>query len=155
MQPFFCPRLGAGETFQFWSDDWSGNQRFSQIFPRLYALSLDPDESVSRAWQDAWTPALREAMSDQRVADFLRLQEHIADRRPSEGNDVWIWSKQRFSARAVYSPPSGASEGGGPGIYTPVATGVEKLPSFEDTGLCLASPPAKADDEGLSTAHGT
>ena len=42
-------------------------------------------------------------MSDQRVADFLRLQELIADRRPSEGNDVWIWSKQRFCARAVYS----------------------------------------------------
>ena len=103
MQPFFRPRLGAGETFRFWSDDWLGHGRFSQIFPRLYALSLDLDESVSRAWQDAWTLALREAMSDQRVADFLRLQELIADRRPSEGNDVWIWSEQRFFARAVYS----------------------------------------------------
>ena len=69
----------------------------------MYALSLDPDEPVSRAWQDAWTSALREAMSDQRVTDFLRLQELIADSRPSEGNDVWIWSEQRFSARAVYS----------------------------------------------------
>ena len=103
MQPFFRPRLGAGETFRFWRDEWSGHGRFSQLFPRLYALSLDPDELVSRAWQDAWTPALREAMSDQRVADFLRLQKLLADSRPSEGNDVWIWSEQRFSARAVYS----------------------------------------------------
>ena len=81
----------------------SGRGRFSQIFPRLYSLSPDPNEPVSRAWRDAWTPALREALSDQRVTDFLRLQELIADRRPSEGNDVWIWSEQRFSARAVYS----------------------------------------------------
>ena len=41
-----------------------------------------------------------------------------------------------------------------PHLYA-VATGVEKSPSFEDTCLCLASPPAKADDEGLSTVHGT
>ena len=58
---------------------------------------------MSRAWRDAWTPALREAMSNQRVTEFLRLQELIVDRRPSEGNDVWIWSEQCFSARAVYS----------------------------------------------------
>ena len=103
MQPFFRPRLGARETFRFWRDEWSAHRRFSQLFPRLYALSLDVDEPVSRPWQDAWTPALREAMSDQRVADFLRLQEVLADSRPSEGNDVWIWSEQCFSARAVYS----------------------------------------------------
>ena len=98
LQPFFRPQLGPGETFRLWSDDWSGHGRFSQLFPRLYALSLDSDEPVSWAWQDAWTPALREAMSD-----FLRLQELIADSRSSEGNDVWIWSEHRFSARAVYS----------------------------------------------------
>ena len=103
MQPFFHPRLGTGETFRFWSDDWSGRGRFSQIFPLLYSLSPDPNEPVSRAWRDAWTPALREAMSDQRVIDFLKLQELIADRRPSESNDVWIWNEQCFSARAVYS----------------------------------------------------
>ena len=79
MQPFFRPWLGVGETFRFWSDNWSGHGRFIQLFPRLYALSLDPNELVSRAWQDVWIPALREAMSDQRVADFLRLQELIAD----------------------------------------------------------------------------
>ena len=41
-------------------------------------------------------------MSDQQVADFLRLQELLADHRPSEGPDAWSWSEHLFSARAVY-----------------------------------------------------
>ena len=102
IQPFFCPRLGMGETFRFWIHDWSGLGRLSLTFPRLYALSLDPEESVSRVWQNSWTPALRATMSHLQVADFLRLQELLADRRPSEGRDAWIWYEHRFSARAVY-----------------------------------------------------
>ena len=94
-------------------------------------------------------------MSDQRVADFLRLQELLADSRPSEGNDVWIWSEQRFSARAVYSRLREQAAAEDPAFYTTVATGVEKSDSYEDTGLCMASPPAKANDEGLSSTHGT
>ena len=103
IRPFYRPRLGAGEAFRFWLDEWAGHGRLSQIFPRLFALSLDPGESVRRAWQETWTPALREAMSDQRVADFLRLQVLIANSRPSEGADGWRWNEPRFSARAVYS----------------------------------------------------
>ena len=90
MQPFFRPRLGMGETFRLWIHDWSGLGRLSLIFPRLYALSLDPEESVSQVWQNAWTPALRAAMFDMRVDDFLMLQEFLADRRPSEGPDALI-----------------------------------------------------------------
>ena len=77
MQPFFCPRLGIAEMFRFWIHDWWGLGRLSLIFPRLYALSLDSEESVSQVWQNAWTPTLRAAMSDMQVDDFLRLQEFL------------------------------------------------------------------------------
>ena len=91
-----------GETFRFWIHDWSVLGHLSLTFPHLYALSLEPEESVSQVWQNVWTPALRAAMSDMRVVDFLRLQELLADHRPSEGPDAWIWCEHRFYARAVY-----------------------------------------------------
>ena len=64
----------ARETFRFWEDNWSGHGRLSGVFPRLYALSMDPGASVQQAWHRAWAPALPEALSDQRVAELLRLQ---------------------------------------------------------------------------------
>ena len=46
---------------------WIGSSRW--VFPRLYALSMDPGVSVQRAWHRAWALALPEALSDQRVAE--------------------------------------------------------------------------------------
>ena len=53
VQLFFRPKLGTGESFRFWADEWSGNGRLSQSFPRLFALALDPEGSVRQAWQNA------------------------------------------------------------------------------------------------------
>ena len=55
---FFHPRLGLGESFRFLADDWWGLGCLHQSFPRLFALSLDQDGSVNRAWHDAWALAL-------------------------------------------------------------------------------------------------
>ena len=46
VQRFFRPQLGNGETFRFWKDNWSGHGCLSGVFPRLYALSMDPRVSV-------------------------------------------------------------------------------------------------------------
>ena len=54
VQPFFRPKLGTGESFRFWADEWSGNERLSQSFPRLFALALDLEGSVRQAWQNTW-----------------------------------------------------------------------------------------------------
>ena len=54
-------------------------------------------------WHDAWAPPLPEALSDQQAGDLLRLQELLADRQPSEGQDEWIWSEPLFSVRVVYN----------------------------------------------------
>ena len=102
VQPFFRPKLGTGESFRFWADEWSGNGRLSQSFLRLFALASDPEGSVRQAWQNAWAPALPAALSDQRVLDFMQLQELLANQRPAAGPDAWIWSGQNFTVRAVY-----------------------------------------------------
>ena len=31
--PFFCPRLGAGESFRFWADDWSSQDACASLSP--------------------------------------------------------------------------------------------------------------------------
>ena len=103
VQPFFRPRLGAGESFRFWTDDWSGHGCLRQSFPRLFALSLDQEGRVNRAWHDAWASAIPEALFDQRAGDLLRLQELLADRQPLEWPNAWIWSEPLFSVRVVYN----------------------------------------------------
>ena len=65
VQPFFRPKLGTGESFRFWANEWSENGRLSQSFPRLFALASNPEGSVRQAWQNAWDPALPSALSDQ------------------------------------------------------------------------------------------
>ena len=73
------------------------------LSPRLFALSLDKEGPVNRAWHDSWALLLPEALSDQRAVDLLRLQELLVDRQPSQGPDAWIWSEPLFSVRVVYN----------------------------------------------------
>ena len=103
VQRFFQPQLGDGETFRFWDDNWSGHGQLDRLFPRLYALSTDQGVVVRRAWNDAWVLPLPQALSDQRVAELISLQELLADRRLSEAaQDAWVWSGPSFTTRATY-----------------------------------------------------
>ena len=79
VQRFFRPWLVDGETFCFSEGNWLGQGRLCGIFPRLYALSTDPEISMQRAWHELWVPALPEALPDQRVDELLRVQELMAD----------------------------------------------------------------------------
>ena len=54
-------------------------------------------------WTGAWTPTLPQALSDQRLADFMSLQVRLANLRPTEEiTDAWGWRYSSFSVRAVY-----------------------------------------------------
>ena len=85
-------------------------------FPRLYALAPDTATTVRSMWTGAWTAVLPQALSDQRLAEFMSLQVLLANLRPTdEIKDAWRWYHSRFSARAVYclvrgqAPPEVAS----------------------------------------------
>ena len=98
-QRMFQAKLGEGETFRFWSDDWSGSGPLRDTFPRLYGLSAAPEASVQQAWCNAWCPPLPDAMSEQRLEDLLWLQTTLAHLRPAvEMRDAWEWRGSRFSA---------------------------------------------------------
>ena len=58
---------------------------------------------MRRAWHNNWIPVLPAALTDQQVAELLRLQELLGDRCLVEAvPDMWMWSSSRFSARAAY-----------------------------------------------------
>ena len=102
VQRFFRPQLGNGETFRFLQNDWLGHGRLCGAFPRLYSLSTEPGVSMRRARHDTYI-LLFVALTDQRVAELLRLQELLGDRRLVEVVlYMWVWNSSRFSARAAY-----------------------------------------------------
>ena len=102
VQSFLRPQLGDGAFFRFWEDDWSELGRLGVDFPCLYALALDPPAMVQTMWTGTWTPILPQALSNQRLADFMSLQIRLANLRPLAGTqDAWIWRHSRFSTREV------------------------------------------------------
>ena len=103
VRPFFRPQLGVTTDFRFWEDVWTGQGRLAATFPRLYGLTTAENVSVRSAWTGTWNPPLPRALSDQRLAEFLRLQSHLVDFRPLEATrDVWVWRQSRFTVKAVY-----------------------------------------------------
>ena len=102
VQAHFRPKLGSKASFRFWMDEWSGNGRLCQSFPRQFALAPDPECSMRQAWHDARAPPMPAALSDQRAFELLRLQELLANQQPFEGLDGWTWCEPGFSVRGAY-----------------------------------------------------
>ena len=102
LKAHFRPKLGFVASFRFWLDEWSRNGRLRQSFPRLFALASDPECSVRQAWHDAWALPMPVTLSDQRTSELLRLQELLADQRPTEGQDGWTGCETSFSVQAAY-----------------------------------------------------
>ena len=103
VRSFFRPQMGGGTEFRFWEDDWTGHGRLTDTFPRLYGLTLAPNVPVQSAWIGTWNLTLPQALSDQRLADFLSLQSHLVDIRPLEATrDAWVWRQSRCTVKAVY-----------------------------------------------------
>ena len=103
VQHFFRPQLGDDIDFRFWEDDWTGQGRLADAFPRLCDLAPVSNATVRSAWTGTWTPTLSQALSDQRLADFLGLQSQLVDIRPLEATrDAWIWRQPRFLTKVTY-----------------------------------------------------
>ncbi|PWA39473.1 reverse transcriptase domain, Reverse transcriptase zinc-binding domain protein [Artemisia annua] len=48
----FCPKIGNGDDILFWKDEWcEAGLRLMDKFPRLYALEVDQNCSLSARWR--------------------------------------------------------------------------------------------------------
>ena len=122
--------------------------------PGLFALASDLECSVRRAWHDAWALPMPAALSDQWTSEFLRLQELLVDRQPSEGQDGWTGCEPRFSVRAAYRRLRAQAGSEDLLFLGHLETGLEKLHPVEDPGLSLASSSSAADDEITPITNG-
>ena len=85
MRAFFAAQLGDGLVFQYWTDDWLTRGILSKAFPCLFALSRNPRVTVEECWDSTWNPTLAGALSDQRIEEFMVIQQSIVHKRPQRG----------------------------------------------------------------------
>ncbi|KAL8508386.1 hypothetical protein ACS0TY_018846 [Phlomoides rotata] len=89
--------VGEGRDTKFWIDIWVGNETFKRSFNRLYNLSSQQDETISRmgrweesgwVWELKWRRSLRK--SEQILLNELMLHLSRAVLRRNE-DDTWRW----------------------------------------------------------------
>ena len=103
IQQFFVPSLGDGALFRFWLDEWSDKGCLRGEFPRLFALTQHPQGTVKECWDRGWNPSIAAHLSEQRVEEFMSMQQMLEGRRPrDDARDGWIWKNEPFSVRGLY-----------------------------------------------------
>ena len=88
--------------FQYWTNDWLTRGILSEEFPCLFALSTNPRAKVE-SWDDTWNPTLAGPLSDQRVEEFMIMQQSLVHKKPQRGvRDGWEWIRAQFSVIGAY-----------------------------------------------------
>ena len=93
------------------------------------------------------------ALTDQRVAELLRLQELLGDRLPGGGSSEHVGVEQFSVLRMGCLPsPLGSRGTGGPAHLTTLLFGMEASPPLEDQSFRFAPRTTPLDDEGTAAA---
>jgi hypothetical protein len=88
-------KQGVGDTFLFWSDNWSVNGASSPMmnrFPRLFSFVLDGNLSAARVYaQEDLTLLFHLPLSILAFEEFGQLQELMLQNPLSLDRDVWTY----------------------------------------------------------------
>ena len=58
---------------------------------------------MEKCWEGTWNPTLAGALSDQRVEEFMIMQQSLVHKRPWSGaRDGWEWIGAQFSVQGAY-----------------------------------------------------
>jgi hypothetical protein len=102
--------MGNGEHTRFWEDRWVGVASLSELFPRLFSISMQKEVSVARmrnqnglgSWDLIWRRRLFE-WENNLLQDLLIL---INSRLVSNAVDRWGWRPEKgedFTVKSTYS----------------------------------------------------
>ena len=65
--------------------------------PRLFTVARNLDAAIGDCWDNMWSPIFDGAVSDQRVGEFLDMQQSIVQMRPLSGESgAQEWEKCSF-----------------------------------------------------------
>jgi hypothetical protein len=88
--------IGNGNSTSFWNEQWIGDQSLRQRFPRLFGISTQKDEVISKLgriidgrwhWELLWRRNLFVWEEDQ----YRQFREIIETFAPTTHNDSWLW----------------------------------------------------------------
>ncbi|WMV23799.1 hypothetical protein MTR67_017184 [Solanum verrucosum] len=70
-------KVGNGTKIQFWKENWNGNEALMGLFPDLFSLCTNPEETVAEVWSiHGWNIVFRRHLNDWeigRVAELLHV----------------------------------------------------------------------------------
>ncbi|KAL4590496.1 hypothetical protein LXL04_003427 [Taraxacum kok-saghyz] len=94
-----------GDGAMFWTDRWCGTDRLGVLFPRLYALTRDPDETprdlrVEAQWQFRWRRPIR---GGEETLQLQNLMVVIASVSFYQRADKWTWELETSGDFTVQS----------------------------------------------------
>ena len=100
---FFKVKLRDGSIFRYWLDAWSARGILSVAFPILVVLAQNPNATVGDCWDNVCSPTFEGVVSDQRVREFLIMQQAFVQLRPlSSERDAWEKENAHFSVHRAY-----------------------------------------------------
>lgn len=96
------------KKIQFWHDNWANAMPLKDLFPRVYALALNRDCSISTMGQFldssdsswCWNIPTISALRGRSLSEFQELTSLLSNYAPSHYADEFIWSESqspRFS----------------------------------------------------------
>ena len=59
----FKAKLGDALIFRYWLNAWLAQCVLSEAFPRLFALTQNPNDTIGDCRDNVWSPIFEEAMS--------------------------------------------------------------------------------------------
>ncbi|GJS89195.1 RNA-directed DNA polymerase, eukaryota [Tanacetum coccineum] len=86
-------RVGNGSDTRFWEENWIAGNTLSSLYPRLYALELNPGCTVAERWNNGfwdwkWRRNIRGGIEQCQFTDLMaRLSEFSCSDMP----DRWWW----------------------------------------------------------------
>ncbi|GJY69502.1 RNA-directed DNA polymerase, eukaryota [Tanacetum coccineum] len=85
-------RVGNGRNTNFWKDPWIGDSRLCLMFPRLYALDINKDDSVADKLNNPFGSSLRrEVRGGAESTQFSHLLDLLDNVILSNMDDRWVW----------------------------------------------------------------
>ncbi|WMV42793.1 hypothetical protein MTR67_036178 [Solanum verrucosum] len=70
-------KVGNGTKILFWKENWNGNEALMVLFPDLFSLCTNPEETMAEVWSThGWNIVFRRHLNDWeigRVAELLHV----------------------------------------------------------------------------------
>ena len=100
-------KVGMGRKNLFWKENWNGNEALMVLFPDLFSLCTNPEETVAEVWSiHGWNIVFGRHLNDWeigRVAELLNVLSGFNGLSADKDSIRWKHSRdERLSVNKLY-----------------------------------------------------